>query len=117
MFGLDPGGVTLGMGLFAFSKDGLPRWRAGVDGGHLDTVFDGLAGTDARFNEPELKKVPAPYPADHPQAAHLRRKGVTVWRDGLAAETGFGADGPARCADALTGTFDFYHALRDVLRG
>ena len=34
-----------------------------------------------RRDEPDLKRVPAPYAADHPRGELLRRKGLNVWRD------------------------------------
>ena len=40
-----------------------------------------LAGMEARPGEPELKRTPAPYAANHPRAELLRRKGLNVWQD------------------------------------
>jgi len=78
-FGLDADKLTVGVGAFDFGAADLERYRRVVAGdGELAEL---LAALEARQDEPELKRVPAPYPADHPRGELLRRKGLNVWRD------------------------------------
>ena len=81
-FGLDPDRLSLGVGAFDFGPADLERYRKAVaddvEGGELAGL---LARLDARQDEPDLKRVPAPFPGDHPRGELLRRKGLTVWRD------------------------------------
>lgn len=82
-FGLEPGRLVLGAGIFEFVGLTLDAWRARVDssGDELQAMLDDLSAAGFRIDGPELKRVPAPYPADHSGADLLRRKGLTVWRD------------------------------------
>ena len=83
-FGLDTEGLTLGAGIFAFDKAGLDGFRkrvAGSDGEELGQILDRLVGDGVRLSKPELKRLPAGYPKDHPHAEHLRRKGLSAWID------------------------------------
>ena len=45
-----------------------------------------LSKMEAKPGEPDLKRVPAPYPADQPRGDLLRRKGLNVWQDLYDAE-------------------------------
>lgn len=117
MFGLDPDGPTLGAGIFAFSAPRLDRWRALVaapEGASVAALIDQLGAEQVRVSEPELKRVPAPYPADHPRAELLRRKGLTAWIDDLASEMAFGSGGPGNCALALLKLRELFAVLRDL---
>jgi uncharacterized protein (TIGR02453 family) len=81
-FGIDPEMLTLGVGAFDFGPGDLDRYRKAV----ADDSWDGdlaemLARLDGRQFEPDLKRTPAPYRADHPRAELLKRKGLNVWRD------------------------------------
>ena len=103
MVGLEPEGrLVLGYGCFAFSSQRLDRFRAEADrrGGELTKALAGF-----RLNEPELKRVPAPFLRDHSHGEMLRRKGLAAWIDDVPEDIAFGADGPARVADVL-GRFD-----------
>ena len=83
-FGVSPEYVTLGGGLMGFDKPALDAWRKSVDGPDGETLAAMIATLGQRGyspREPELKRVPAPYPADHPHAELLRRKSLTVWRE------------------------------------
>ena len=82
-YGISPDYVSLGCGAMAFDKEGLTRWRAAVDSdaGALSRLLDGLLGSGHRLGDAHLKRVPAPYPQDHPRADLLRRKGFAVWAD------------------------------------
>ncbi|MGR3713111.1 MAG: TIGR02453 family protein [Shimia sp.] len=76
--------VSVGGGVMGFDKDGLTDWRAAVDGPQGTEIADIIADlqTDgARLDDPDLKRVPAPYDKDHPQSDLLRRKSMTVWFD------------------------------------
>ncbi|MDA0991990.1 MAG: DUF2461 domain-containing protein [Verrucomicrobia bacterium] len=83
-FGLEPGRLTVGTGIFGFKKPALESYRkrvAGSDGDDLAKILDPLVQKGARLNEPELKRVPAPFEPDHAHADLLRRKGLNVWLD------------------------------------
>ncbi|WP_158586673.1 DUF2461 domain-containing protein [Henriciella mobilis] len=100
MLGLEPGDLTLGVGMFEFERADLDAWRAridGKDGAALAGLMDALGKDGVRFSAPDLKRVPAPYPQDHERGELLRRKGLTAWIDALPVETAFGDDGPASC--------------------
>lgn len=81
-FGLEPEILTLGVGAFDFGPADLERYRKAVAddawGGDLAAL---VAGLGARQHDADLKRVPAPYPADHPRAEFLKRKGLNVWLD------------------------------------
>jgi uncharacterized protein (TIGR02453 family) len=117
-FGLEPDTLTLGVGAFDFGPADLERYRKAVAddawGGELAGL---LASLGARQHEPDLKRVPAPYAADHPRAELLKRKGLNAWRD---------LDDPALAAspelvDAVMAEFAALDAvnvwLTDVLEG
>lgn len=78
-FGLSPDYVTAGWGWMAFTPAQITRWRevAAGDAG-LVRALD-LPGY--HLSDPELKRVPAPYPKDHAAAENLRRKSLTLWSD------------------------------------
>ena len=81
-FGIDTTAVTLGVGAFDFAPADLDKYRKAVaddhEGGELAGI---LARLGARQHDADLKRVPAPYPADHPRAELLKRKGLNVWLD------------------------------------
>ncbi len=108
MFGLEPGKLTLGYGCFAFPGASLSAFREGVDrdGQQLAQILSGL-----RVQAPELKRVPAPFPQDHPQGEMLRRKGLCAWLDDVPIESCFGPQGAGQIVERLA-VFD---ALRDWL--
>ena len=79
--GLEPDRLVLGAGCFEFGER-LDAYRAAAaDDEVLADILAGLAADSYRLSDPELKRVPAPYPANHPHADLLRRKSVTAWRD------------------------------------
>lgn len=77
--GIAPDYVSAGAGVFGFSKAQLARWRKAVDSEEGEALIK--AATGFRLSEPGLKKVPAPYTADHPRATLLRHKGFAAWAD------------------------------------
>ncbi|MEC7761775.1 MAG: TIGR02453 family protein [Pseudomonadota bacterium] len=82
LFGAAAEYCKLGVGAMVFPKETLAAWRERVDAG--DAVVGEAAALEAAgwvLSEPELKRVPAPYAQDHPQATHLKRKGLIAWRD------------------------------------
>lgn len=84
-FGADGAGFATG-----FMPDDVNRWReviAGDSGAELAAAIDKLAkAKKADVVGQELKKVPAPYPADHPRADLLRHKALQIrWLEPLPA--------------------------------
>ncbi len=84
-FGLEPERLHLGAGAFQFTAAPLDRYRAAaadeVAGVQLERLAATLASAGFRVDAPDLKRVPAPYPPDHPRGELLRRKGLTAWRE------------------------------------
>ena len=84
-FGLEPDKAILGAGGFDFAGPVLDAYRAAVadgkTGAALQAILHKLAKAGFRVEGAELKRTPAPYPADHPRADLIRRKGLHVWRD------------------------------------
>jgi len=83
-FGLDTEKLTLGTGIFGFDKPELETFRervAGSDGVELTKLLKKLEKQGMRISGAELKRVPAGYPKDHPQAELLCRKGLSAWVD------------------------------------
>lgn len=117
MFGLDPDGVTLGAGILAFAPAQLERWRAmcaGPAGARLASSLAALDKDGVRLSAPELKRVPAPYAADHPHGTDLRRKGLTAWIDDPDLSQAFGIEGPANCVRRLANLRAIFDILADV---
>ncbi len=108
-FGISPDYVTAGAGVMEFDKAHLDTWRdvvAGDEGEVLQTLLSDLGG---RMDPPALKRVPAPYPTDHPRAELLRRKALVVWFDDLQEQL---ADDPLA---GLLQVFDRLQPLQDWL--
>ncbi len=104
MFGLEPGRLTLGAGIMGFTPDRMTSWRsrvAGSDAAGLNAILQDLSTEGAHFSDIELKRVPAPYDADDPNADLLRRKSLTAWIDTGEVEKAYGEGAPNHCAEAL----------------
>lgn len=85
-FGLSPDYATAGAGVMQFDSPGLERYREAVASA-AGAELDGMAETiGARVDPPVLKRVPAPYEADHERADWLRRKQLVFWLDGLETD-------------------------------
>ncbi|MEX0284465.1 MAG: TIGR02453 family protein [Paracoccaceae bacterium] len=109
-FGISPDYVTAGGGRMGFDKDALELWRASVDGPKGTELAEVLSRFEGRIDEPELKRVPAPYDKDHPQSDLLRRKSLTLWQDiEISAKT----DGPVT---AILNAFRAVRPATDLLR-
>lgn len=98
-FGLEPQRLVVGTGVFELTATALDAFRArvaGADGDALSGLMTRLERDGVRFGEPELKRVPQPYAADHGNADLLRRKSLTCWLDddapGRACRAGFAED-------------------------
>jgi len=88
---IHPEGIGFGGGA-AFDPRGLERWRAAVaddrTGAALEAALAPLRTLpDAEIAGEGLKRVPAPYPADHPRGDLLRYKMVQArWQEPVPAE-------------------------------
>ena len=98
-FGLSPEYASAGTGVMGFTPVQTDHWRAALDTGAGAALQDMLEQSGWRLNAPDLKRVPAPYPEDHPRAALMRHKGLVGWIDGLDA--GLRADPRAALEDAF----------------
>ncbi|HTX07942.1 MAG TPA: DUF2461 domain-containing protein [Solirubrobacteraceae bacterium] len=83
-FDLSLDGLLVAAGLWRPAPDQLERFRAAIDDERRGRGFVRGLATARRGGlapaEPELKRVPRGYPADHPRVDHLRRKQLTVSR-------------------------------------
>jgi len=65
-----------------FTSAGLAAYRRAVDdrkrGPRLDRAVGSALNVGARFGPARWKRVPAPYPADHPRADLLRHDGLVA---------------------------------------
>ncbi|PRY26592.1 uncharacterized protein (TIGR02453 family) [Aliiruegeria haliotis] len=104
MLGLSPEYFALGCGAMGFDKAGLAAFReraAGPEGDRIVQLLVDLEAEGVRIPPPELKRVPAPFGADHPRGALLRRKSLMGWRDGAKPEEGLGPDLTARAMEGF----------------
>lgn len=79
--GISPEYFTLGGGVMQFEKPELIKYRDAIAAPAsplAKAVNDGLA-KGFTLREPQLKRVPSPYPKDHPNAELLKRKGLALW--------------------------------------
>lgn len=110
LFGASRDYVCAGVGAMGFDKPALARWRdriADARGADFAKLVDRMLDAGLRMDAPALKRVPAPYPQDHPRAALLKRKGIVLWHDlgdseqahpDMALEAAFARLGPLRTA-------------------
>jgi uncharacterized protein (TIGR02453 family) len=80
-FGLD--GEFVGIGAWQMSPEVLGRYRAMLDdrraGAEIQRHVDALMARGCTLSSWEsLKRVPSPYPQDHPRAELLKRKGLAI---------------------------------------
>ncbi len=117
MFGLSPEYCTLGCGVFEFSKPKLETFRGHVAGGageKLAEIIGGLEKSGVRISEPDLKRVPSGFPADHRQARFLRHKGIAAWRDLDGPQDAVVADLDKVVVAALTPMLPLWRFLNDL---
>jgi len=102
-FGLEADRLTLGVGAFDFGPADLEKYRRALAGdSDGEELVEILSKMEAKPGEPDLKRVPAPYPADHPRGELLRRKGLNVWQDLLDPDLIASPD----LADAVMAVFE-----------
>ncbi|MCK0169458.1 TIGR02453 family protein [Aliiroseovarius sp. S1123] len=104
MVGLQTEHLVVGFGIFAFDRDVLDHWREAVAGpqGEILQVLHAQATSDGlRISDPELKRVPMAWNADHPHGDLLRHKGIVWWNDHVQQREVMGPDGPSMIADEL----------------
>ena len=101
-FGLSLEYQTAGFGLFGMQGPGLEAYRKMIDkaGDALLAAVAGSQGTISGHGPEPLKRVPAPYPKDHPHSDLLKRKGLTIDVD-LASNISSGQDPMAAAQDAF----------------
>lgn len=88
MFGIARDYVKAGWGQMAFPNAALDAWRDLMGGAAGAAAAATIAATGLSPSAPDLKRVPAPWPQDHPRADHLRRKGLMLWADVADARPG-----------------------------
>jgi uncharacterized protein (TIGR02453 family) len=78
-------GLLAASGYYMMSRDQLARFRGAVDddgpGEQLATLLDDLRRAGYDIHGEALKTAPRGYSRDHPRAALLRHKGVTLMAD------------------------------------
>ena len=102
--GLEPGKLSLGAGILRFTPRQIEAWResvAGPAGALLQRDLDHLLRRGFSLTDPDLVRVPKPYPVDHSRGDLLRRKGLVVWWHTKDTPMTFGPEGPTRCKEQL----------------
>jgi len=81
---LDAKGLVTGGGQYELSPQALARYREAVakdsSGKPLAEIVDRLQMQGYEIGGEELKRVPSPYPQDHPRARLLRHKRLFYWK-------------------------------------
>jgi uncharacterized protein (TIGR02453 family) len=76
-------GVFVGAGVYHPMADQIERFRAAIDDGRRGAAFDRAARraieAGLELPDPDLKRAPRGWPADHPRIDHLRRKRFIVY--------------------------------------
>ena len=106
-FHLEPGQIYIGGGMWHPEKERLDAWRRLVadDPGRVhaaidDPVFRATFGEVSADGDHRLKRVPAGFPSDHPEAELLKIKDVVFGRR-LADDVVMSADLPDVIADSF----------------
>jgi uncharacterized protein (TIGR02453 family) len=83
-FELSLEGLVLAAGLNRPAADQLERYRAAIDDDRAADAFEAAVATTAdaglQLPEPELKRPPRGYAADHPRVDRLRLKDIAAYR-------------------------------------
>lgn len=80
---LDAEGLTAAGGRYQMEPAEIERFRAAAAAGpgeELAAAVEELRRKGYQVDEPQLKRVPAPYPKDHPRGELLRHKRLIYWR-------------------------------------
>jgi uncharacterized protein (TIGR02453 family) len=99
---LDADAVVLGVGMHHFTDRILHEYRRAVDsderGDALERALRSAAKAGAEVGKAQWKRVPAPYPADHPRADLLRQGGLVAAITAPLPAAAHSAAFPAWCA-------------------
>jgi len=80
---LDAKSMVAAGGRYMVEPEELARYRkavAGTTGAQLEKIVAALQRKGYEINEAELKRVPPPYPQDHPRAGLLKLKRLIYWK-------------------------------------
>jgi uncharacterized protein (TIGR02453 family) len=81
---LDAGGLVAAGGRYMIDAPQRARFRDAIaadrSGGELAGIVNGLREKAYELGGQELKRVPSPYPQDHPRRDLLRHKRLIYWR-------------------------------------
>ena len=81
---LDATGLVAAGGRYMMEAQHLARFREAVaasrSGAKLSAIVEALRAKGYEIDGPELKRVPSPYPQDHPRGDLLRHKKLIYWR-------------------------------------
>ncbi len=116
-FGLSPGKLSLGCGVFQYDKTALAAFRtamAGPQGAELLKLTAELQGAGIWVSEPDLKRVPSGFDKDHPNQDALRRKGYSAWIDRADHESVIRPDLVRRSIDDFRRLLPVYRLLSPV---
>lgn len=109
-------GLFLAAGLHNPRPDQLARLRAAVADGRkaasLAKAVNAAEAAGLALNEPDMKRVPRGYPADHPRADLLMRRRLVATRRDAAGAWLSRPDAGARIRDALDGGAPLVRWLR-----
>ncbi|TMC10724.1 MAG: DUF2461 domain-containing protein [Chloroflexi bacterium] len=82
---LDARGFTVATGRYMMSSEEIAKFRKKVaadgSGAKLAAIVSRLEKSGYDIGGEELKRVPPPWPQDHPRAELLRRKSLYVWKN------------------------------------
>ena len=82
---LDARGFTVATGRYMMSPEEIAKFRKKVaadgSGAQLAAIVSRLEKSGYDIGGEELKRVPPPWPQDHPRAELLRRKSLYVWKN------------------------------------
>ncbi|TMD78554.1 MAG: DUF2461 domain-containing protein [Chloroflexi bacterium] len=82
---LDARGFTVATGRYMMSPEEIAKFRKKVaadgSGAQLAAIVSRLKKSGYDIGGEELKRVPPPWPQDHPRAELLRRKSLYVWKN------------------------------------
>lgn len=81
---LDANSLVAAGGRYMLDPEQLARYRAAVaaeaSGEELDAIVAALRKRGYEIGGQELKRVPSPYPSDHPRGELLRHKRLIYWK-------------------------------------